>query len=63
MESVVRMVVEPFFENIIKRLNDLDTKLNNVNNKITKIENNIIILESKIPQIIYSSHSKMEEID
>ena len=38
MESVIRITVEPFFNNIMKKLNELDNKIINMDTKIIKIE-------------------------
>lgn len=70
MESVVRNVIEPMVESILKKLNDLDKKIILLDTKITKIENDIkqefLILgcniDSRIP-INNSNISKMENID
>jgi hypothetical protein len=68
MESVVRNVVEPFFEIILKRLTDLDKKIIILDTKIIKLENEVLVLGCKIDNnltVPYSSSntSIMEEVD
>lgn len=71
MESVIRNVVEPFFENILKRLAELDRKIIIIDTKMTKMENEILVLgckiDSRIPEVESESsrNSKciMEEVD
>jgi len=48
MESVVRNVVEPFFETILKQLAELNKKIIIVDTKITKLENEMLALGCKI---------------
>lgn len=55
MESLIRNVVEPFFETILKRLTELDKKIINVDTKITKMENEIMVLGCKIDSNISAS--------
>jgi len=66
MESVVRNVVEPFFETILKKLAELDKKIITLDTKITKLENEVLVLGCKIdnyPGIHHSRNSMMEEVD
>jgi hypothetical protein len=66
MESVVRNVVEPFFEAILKRLVELDKKIITLDKKITKLENEVLVLGYKIDTSISVHHSRnsmMEEVD
>ena len=48
MESVVRNVVEPFFETILKQLAELNKKIIILDTKITKLENEMLALGCKI---------------
>ena len=50
MESVVRNVVEPFFEALIKRIGDLEKKLGMLDIKMTKIENELLALGCRLKQ-------------
>jgi len=66
MESVVRNVVEPFFETIFKRLTDLENKIIIIDAKITRMENEVLVLRCKIDtreSIPDSSNCMMEEVD
>ena len=68
MESVVRNVVEPFFETILKRLTELDKKIITINTKMTQMENEVLVLgcmlETRLPSTsLNSSNCKMEEVD
>ena len=70
MESVVRMVIETFFENILKRITELDSKIITIDTKITKIEHDILLLKLKIDSSLSipdsipdASNCKMEEVD
>lgn len=66
MESVVRMVVEPFFETVLKRLTELDKKLITIDTKMNKMENEMLVLKWKIDSQFFipdSSNCTMEEVD
>lgn len=70
MESVVRMVIEPFFETVLKRITELDRQIINIDTKMTKIEHDILLLKLKIDSRLSipdsmpdSSNCKMEEVD
>jgi hypothetical protein len=76
MESVVRMVVEPLFETVLKRLTELDKKLITIDTKMNKMENEMLVLKWKIDSRLsipdsnncmssncMSSNYKMEEVD
>ena len=68
MEFVVRNVVEPYFEKIIKKLTELDRKIIMLDTKMTKMENEILVLgckiDSRIPELKSgSSRCIMEEVD
>jgi len=68
MESVVRNVVEPWFETILKRLNELEKRINTIDTKITKMENEFVVLGCKLDNklstvCLVSSSYKMEEVD
>lgn len=66
MESVVRIVVEPYFETILKRLYELESKINTIDIKITKMEKEFLVLGCKLETKflpISASNSIMEELD
>ena len=76
MDSVVRMVVEPFFETVLKRLTELDKKLITIDTKMNKMEHEMLVLKWKIDSRLsipdssncmssncMSSNYKMEEVD
>jgi hypothetical protein len=68
MESVVRNVVEPFFETILKRLTELDKKIITLDTKMTKMENEVLVLGCKLETKLLttsldSSNCKMEDVD
>ena len=68
MEFVVRNVVEPYFETILKRLTELERKINTIDTKITKMENEFVVLGCKLDtkhtlDNLVSSCYKMEEVD
>ena len=66
MESVVRNVVEPFFETILKQLAELNKKIIILDTKITKLENEMLALGCKIdthPTVSHSKNSIMKEVD
>ena len=65
MESVVRIVVEPWFETILKKLNELEKRINTIDTKITKMENEFVVLGCKLDYklstvCLVSSSYKME---
>ena len=51
MESVVRIVVEPFFDNILKQLTELNYKINDIDSKIIKLEKEVSALKLFITDI------------
>lgn len=69
MDCVVRNVVEPWFETILKRLIELEKKINTIDTKITKMEYDILILGCKLETKLSANNannannSKMEEVD
>lgn len=66
MDSVIRNVVEPLFESVIKRINELDKKIIMLDTKMTKIENELLALgcmiDTRIP-VTNARCGKMEEVD
>ena len=66
MESVVRNVVEPFFETIFRRFTELENKISSIDAKITRIEHEVLVLRCKIDtrqSIPDYSNYMMEEVD
>lgn len=71
MDSLVRIVVEPYFENILKRISELDKKINSMDAKIRIIEKDVFFIGCRIGlktnSSLLESNSKdvckMEEVD
>lgn len=66
MESVIRIVVEPYFETILKKLIELEKKIINLDTKITKMEHEILNLHCKLDTNLSTldiTNCKMETIE
>jgi len=66
MDTVVRMAVEPFFNAVIKKIEDLDKKIITLDTKITKIEKELVVLGCKLDTRLPepdSSRGRMENVD
>lgn len=67
MESVIRNVVEPYFENILRKIADLDKKINGMDVRMGKMESEVLLIGCKINNALLEcnsrGNSKMEEVD
>jgi hypothetical protein len=67
MDSVVRNIVEPYFENILRRITELDKKINLIDSRLGKIESDVLVIGCKINNAVLELQSrdacKMEEVD